>query len=309
MTVLLTGAFKYSVEQIKKLKSLGLDILFVEDERTPLQIDCSEIDYVVCNNLFLYNDITKFKSLKFIQLISAGIDRAPLDYIEENGIELFNAKDVYSVPMAEWVVLKILEIYKKSKYFYKNQTEHKWEKNRELLELTDKTVAIIGFGSVGREVAKRLKAFDVKLVGVGRNIVKSYLLDEYYSIEDVDRILKKSDVVILTLPLTDDTRHLIDKDKISIMKEDSVLINVSRGGIINETALIEAIKSRKFLGVALDVFENEPLKTDSIVWDFENVIITPHNSFVSDKVNERLFELITRNLHSYNKRCRRVNLL
>ena len=296
MKLLLTGAFKYSQEQLNMMHSLGYEVTFVQDERVPLDIDVSEFEAVVCNSIFLYNDITKFKNLKFIQLTSAGLDRVPLDYIKERGIKLFNAKGVYSIPMAEWVVLKILEIYKKSRKFYDNQAEHKWDKQRDLLELTDKTASIIGFGSVGYEVAKRLKAFDVKVIGVGRRKIESDLLDEYYLIEDIDQVLNKSDIVILTLPLTEETRHLIDRDKIKNMKDNSVLVNVSRGGVIDEAALIEAIQCGKFLGVALDVFEEEPISKDDLLWDLENVIITPHNSFISDKVSDRLFECIEANL-------------
>ena len=201
--------------------------------------------------------------------------------------------------MAEWVVLKILEIYKKSRQFYDNQAEHKWDKQRDLLELTDKTASIIGFGSVGYEVAKRLKAFDVKVIGVGRRKIESDLLDEYYLIEDINEVLNKSDIVILTLPLTEETQYFIDKDKIKSMKDNIVLVNVSRGGVINEATLVDAIQNERFLGVALDVFEEEPLSEDSIIWDFENVIITPHNSFVSDKINKRLFELVVKNLNKF----------
>lgn len=293
--LLLTGSFNYSQDQLNKLENLGYEITFVEDERITLDIDVTGIEAVVCNGLFLYNDISKFKSLKVIQLTSAGLDRVPIDYINENGIKIFNAKNVYNIPMAEWVVLKILEIYKKSKQFYKNQEKHKWEKHRDLLELTDKTASIIGFGSVGLEVAKRLKAFDVNVIGISRRKIESEYVDETLLINDIDLALKKSDIVILTLPLTEETRHLISKDKISIMKDNAVLINVARGGLIDETELIDALNEGKFLGVAMDVFCDEPL-VESHLWDFENVIITPHNSFVSDKVNGRLFDLMVDNL-------------
>ena len=293
--LLLTGAFKYSREQLSNLEHLGYEIVFVQDERKTLNIDVSDIDAVVCNSLFLYNDIKEFKNLMAIQLTSAGLDRVPLDYINEKGIQLFNARGVYSIPMAEWAILKILEIYKKSRVFYKNQERHKWEKQRELLELTDKTAAIIGYGSVGTEIAKRLKAFGVNVISVDRQVKKDEYVDESILIDDLDAALEKSDIIVLTLPLDDETKHLINEEKIKVMKDNAVLINVSRGGIIAETALIESLKKDKFLGVALDVFEEEPL-SESLLWDFENVIITPHNSFVSDKVNERLFELMIENL-------------
>ena len=294
--LLITGAFQYKQEQINILENLGYDIIFVQDERISLDFDVSDIEAVVCNGLFLYNDISKFKSLKLIQLTSAGLDRIPMDYIKEKNIKVFNAKDVYSIPMAEWVILKILEIYKKSKQFYKNQENHKWEKHRDLLELTDKTALIIGFGSVGLEVAKRLKVFGVKTIGVGRRKINSEYLDEYLSMKDIDKALKKSDIVILTLPLTEETKYLINKGRLSIMKDDAVLVNVARGGLIDEVALIDSLDHRKFLGVALDVFEEEPIE-ESLLWDYENVIITPHNSFVSDKISERLFELMLENLN------------
>ncbi len=298
MKLLLTGAFKYSEKQLDKLKSLGFDIVFVQDERVPLQIDVSDIDAVVCNGLFLYNDISKFRNLKFIQLTSAGLDRVPLDYIKNKGVNICNAKGVYSIPMAEWVVLKILEIYKKSRQFYEAQHEHRWEKQRDLLELTDKTAAIIGFGDVGLEVAKRLKAFGVNVIGVGRREIKSQVIDEYYLVNQIDDVLRKSDIVVLTLPLTKETYHLIDTNRIINMKDNSVLINVSRGGIIDKSSLIDAVKGNKFLGIALDVFDEEPLQEESQLWDFERVIVTPHNSFVSDKTNERLFNLLVFNLRN-----------
>lgn len=298
MNLLLTGALKYSEEQLNKLKLLGYEITFVQDERVPLEVDVSDIDIVVCNGLFLYNDIVKFKNLKLIQLTSAGLDQVPIDYIKEKDIKLYNAKGVYSIPMAEWVVAKILEIYKKSKQFYKKQELRKWEKSRDLLELTGKTVSIIGFGDVGTEVAKRLKAFGVHIAGVGRKNIESEFLDEYYLIGEIDKVLKKSDIVILTVPLSQETWHLINKEKIRQMKDDCVLINVSRGEIIDEVALSEGINQHKFLGVALDVFGKEPLSKGSPLWSFENVIVTPHNSFVSDSISTRMFDLIYKNLNN-----------
>ena len=295
MKLLLTGAYNYTQEQFNRLADIGYEIVFAQDERIPLEIEVSDINAIVCNSLFMYNDIAKFESLRIIQLTSAGTERVPIEYIRKNEILLFNAKGVYSIPMAEWTILKILEIYKQSRYFYNNQANHKWNKNRELLELTGKTTAIIGFGSVGTEIAKRLKAFDSKVIGVGRREIDSKFIDMYINVRDIDSALENADIVVITLPLTSSTRHLFNKQKLMKMKDDAVLINISRGEIIDENALIELINDGKFLGVALDVFENEPLD-DSPLWDYENVIVTPHNSFVSDKVNERLFELIVSNL-------------
>lgn len=296
MRLLLTGAFNYNEEHLKKIRSLGYNITFVQDERVQLDIDVSKFEAVVCNALFQYNDITKFKNLRFIQLTSAGMDRVPLDYVNEKGIKIANARGVYSIPMAEWVVLKILEIYKKSREFYKAQAERKRKKQRDLLELNGKTASIIGFGSVGQAVAKRLSAFEVHVIAVDVEKLESDLCDEAYAIDDLDIVLAKSDIVILSIPLTQETRHIIDAGRISCMREQSVLVNVSRGEIIDESALLEAVKHQKFLGIALDVFEEEPLSSNNPLWSLDRVIITPHNSYISDRVKDRLFNLLIANL-------------
>lgn len=296
MKLLLTGAFKYEESHLDRIRMMGYDLFFVQDERVPLDIDVSSIEVVVCNSLFLYHDIRHFEKLRCIQLTSAGIDRVPLDYIEDRGIVLFNAKDVYSIPMAEWVVLKVLEIYKKSREFHHAQINHQWEKQRELLELTDKIAAIIGFGSVGEEVAKRLKGFGVNTIGVGRRRIESPYLEEYFTIDQIEHVLEKSHIVVLTLPHTNETHHFLNSNRIDKMMDRSILINISRGGVLDESALLKAVKRDKFLGVALDVFEEEPLPTASPLWEQKKVFISPHNSFISDKVKERLFGLIMKNL-------------
>ncbi|MCH6266000.1 NAD(P)-dependent oxidoreductase [Neobacillus citreus] len=299
MNLLLTGAYSYSQTQIKLLESLGLKIVYIQDERIPLGFDVSDIDAVVCNGLFLYNEISKFKSLKFIQLTSAGIERVPIDYIKENNIIICNAKEVYSNSIAEFVILKVLEIFKKSRYFYKLQEECRWEKQRDLLELTDKYVSIIGYGDIGKAVAYRLKPFGVKLIGVGRRPIQSDLIDEYYLIDQLEEVLWKSDIIILTVPLTKQTFHLINEHMLNQMKNNSVLVNISRGSIIDERALFHFVNNGKFLGVVLDVFEEEPLPRTNPLWGMERIIITPHNSYVSDKTNARLFSIIVNNLKNF----------
>lgn len=299
MNILLTGAIKYTGEQLKQIEKSGFSISFVQDERKPLDIDCSVFDAVVCNGLFLYTPIEKFTSLKFIQLTSAGLDRVPLDYIKEHNIQLCNARGVYSVPMAEWVLLMALSIYKKYAVLSENQKQHLWNKQRDIMEISGKSVCVVGCGSVGKECLKRFKAFDAVTIGVDIATCKLPYVDCFYNIGNIDEALKRSDIVVLTLPLTDSTRGLFNKEKFSFMKDDSVMINVSRGGVINESDLIKELKKGKFKGIALDVFEEEPLKANSPLWNFENVIITPHNSFVSENNSQRLINLIIKNLNAF----------
>ena len=296
MKLLLTGAFPYSEAQIDQIKALGFEVFYVKDERKPLPVEVSAIEAVVCNNLFLHHDIAEFKNLKLVQLLSAGLDRVPLDYINDHNIKLFNAGDVYSFPMAEWAVLKILEIYKKSRFFYRNQEKRLWQKNRDIEELTGKKVGIIGLGNIGKAIAKRLKPFGVEITAVDIRQVEAEPVGRFRMIDELDQVLKASDIIILTLPLTEKTRHMISAERLKLMPDHSVLVNLSRGAIIDEAALIEALQAGKFRGVALDVFEEEPLPGGSPLWGFDNVIITPHNSFISDRVNERLFALVLTNL-------------
>ena len=302
MKLLLTGAFAYSEAQLAQIKSLGCEAFYIEDERKPFPVEVSAIEAVVCNNLFLHHDIAQFKNLKLVQLLSAGLDRVPLDYIKDHNIKLFNAGDVYSIPMAEWAVLKILETYKQSRYFYRNQDQHRWQKNRDLLELTGKKVVIIGLGNIGLAIAQRLKPFGVEITAVDIREFKYESVDRSCMIDELDQVLKASDIIILTLPLNEKTRHLFSAERLKLMNDHSVLVNLSRGAIIDEAALIEVLQTGKFHGVVLDVFEEEPLPAESPLWGFDNVIITPHNSYVSDLAKERLFTLILTNLKKYMNR-------
>jgi len=258
-------------------------------------------DMVICNGLFLYNDLDKFKNLKFVQLTSAGLDRVPVQRMKDKGIKLYNARGVYSTPMAEWALTGVLALYKHINNFYDNQKNHKWVKDRNVKELSGSTICIVGCGSVGTECAKMFKPFASEIIAV--DIVKptSDLFDNYYTIINVSKAVKNSDVVILTLPLTDETRNMFNKDLFSQFKSDAILVNVSRGAVVNEVDLIDALKNGKIGGAVLDVFNTEPLDENSELWNMENVIITPHNSFVSPKNNERLYKLIYNNLKEIMK--------
>ena len=298
MKLLLTGAFKCTDEQIEYLKSLGHEIVFFGDEREKLDFDVSDIEGVICNGLFVYNDIEQFRSLKYIQLTSAGFDRVPMDYIKQHGIEIHNARGVYSVPMAEFALTGILQLVKQSRFFYENQKQHIWEKSRTLGELAGKTAVIVGAGNIGSEVAKRLKAFDVTVVGIDITTDQRPYFDKIELLKNLDEQLKAADIVVLTLPLTDDTKGMFDKSKFDLMKNSCIFVNIARGQLVVENDLIDALNNKKISGAVLDVFETEPLEKTSPLWDMDNVIITPHNSFVGQN-NKRMFDVIISNLENY----------
>ncbi|WP_308619581.1 NAD(P)-dependent oxidoreductase [uncultured Eubacterium sp.] len=301
MKLLLTGAFKYTNEQIEYLKSLGNEVVFVQDEREKIGFDVSDIEGVICNGLFLYNKIEQFKSLKYIQLTSAGFDRVPLDYINDHKIKIYNARGVYSVPMAEFALTGILQLVKQSRFFYENQKHHMWEKSRTLGELSGKTAVIVGAGNIGTEVAKRLNAFDMTVIGVDICNNEKLYFDNVELFSELDEYLKIADIVVLTLPLMDSTRGMFDKTKFELMKENSIFVNLARGPLVVENDLIDSLEQKLISGAVLDVFDVEPLEKNSPLWDMKNVILTPHNSFVGENNNKRMFKVIVENLEIQNE--------
>ena len=295
MNLLVTGAFNWTENEIENLRLLGHNVVFMQQESSPLPCEATWVEGVITNGLFLYHPIESFTSLRFIQLTSAGFDRVPLAYIQEKRIRLFNARGVYSIPMAEFALCGVLLLYKQSDFFRDNQRKHKWLKNRKLLELYGKNVCIVGCGSVGNECAKRFKSFGCNVVGVD---IKPYQNDVYskmLSLDHLDTALSCADVTVLTLPLTKQTVHLINSDRFAAMKPESVLVNIARGAIVDTEAMIDALKT-KIIGAVIDVFEDEPLSDNSPLWDMDNAILTPHNSFVGDGNHSRMLEVIYNNL-------------
>ncbi len=301
MRLLLTGAFAYSEAQLQKLRALGAALVFQKDERGAPETDFAAVDAVVCNGLFLYHDIKEFKNLKCIQLTSAGLDRVPLDYIQEKGIHLYNARGVYSVPMAEWALCGVLSIYKHLNDFAEKQKNHLWEKDREVRELSGDTVLIVGCGSVGTACAKRFKAFGMRVMAADIVKPKSDVYDAYFPMQEIDNALETADVIVLTLPLTEETRGFFHAERFSHCKNGAILVNIARGAVVKEKDLTDTLVSGNLGGAVLDVFEDEPLSVESPLWDMENVIVTPHNSFVSPKNNERLFSVMLQNIETFLK--------
>lgn len=293
MHLLITGAWQDAREHIPELEAQH-EIVFLQQERDELPCDPAWVEGVVCNGLFLYHPIESFPNLRYIQLTSVGYDRVPMDYVREKGIEIHNARGVYSVPMAEFAVAGVLQLYKQSRFFFENQKRHKWEKHRGLLELCGKTVLILGCGDVGTECARRFAAFGCRVLGVNRTVRENPAFASIAPLSALDEHLPEADVVILTLGLDESTFHILDAARLGRMKPGAVLVNLARGALV-DTAALEAALPR-LGGAVLDVFEEEPLPASSPLWDAENVILTPHNSFVGDGNGEKLWKRIQKTL-------------
>ncbi len=299
MKLLVTGAWNCTQEQLNSVSSLGHNVIFMQDEKDKLPCVYEEVEGVIGNGLFLYHDIEKFTALKYVQLTSAGFDRVPLDKIKTRNISIYNARGVYSIPMAEFAVCGVLQLYKQSRYFLKNQEEREWNKRRDLRELYGETVCIVGCGSVGTECAKRFSAFGCEVVGVDVFPREDESYRKIYPLTQLEEGLSKADVVVLTLPLTEETKGMMNAARFAAMKDGSVLVNIARGAVVEERALLQALDN-KLYGAVLDVFEEEPLAKENPLWKKQNVIITPHNSFVGKGNAMRLFKNIMVNLKEWN---------
>lgn len=297
MKLLIT--YDYGDEKMDAIRDLGYDVVYVREKEVQMNQRISEVDAMVCFNPFNSLDISALKNLKWIQLNSVGVDHIPINRIEKAGIILTNNKGGYSIPIGEWIVMKILEMYKHSRNFYRMQELKKWKTDTHVLEIYGKTIGFMGTGSIALEAAKRLKGFDVKILGFNGSGRAVPFFDRCYRLDKVHDMLSQCDVVVITIPYTEKTHHLIGESMISKMKDQVLLVNVSRGSIIEEESLIQYLKSGKIMGAALDVFEQEPLAENHPLWDLENVIITPHNSWISEMRNERRFDIIYENLKCF----------
>ena len=293
MNVLVTGAFQLNSEELAELEAAGHKVFVHTDERAPVE-QPEHYEAVVCNGLFLYNPIERFTNLRLIQLTSAGLDRVPLDYIRSHGIELHNAAGVYSVPMAEFAVGGILQLYKQSRFFAENQVKHRWEKHRGLLELSGKRVCILGCGDVGRELAKRLRAFGCRITGVNRTVRKLPDFDVVLPLDLLQGAAAACDILVCCIALTPETRGIVSKEIFDGLSADAIFINIARGALADEAALTAWLQNGG--SAVLDVFEEEPLPENSPLWDMESVILTPHNSFIGEGNHARLWRKIKEGL-------------
>ncbi|MBW9153452.1 phosphoglycerate dehydrogenase [Clostridium estertheticum] len=301
--------YNYGGEKRKDIEAFGYNIKVISEENLIYNEELADIEVLVCYDPFKTLDIRKMKKLKWIQLSSIGIDQLPVEYVKKSSIIITNNKGGYSIPMGEWIVLKTLEMLKNSKKLYKNQVDRKWKMDTSLLELYGKTIGFIGTGTIANEAAKRFQGFGVTVFGVNTSGHDAEYFDRCYAMDELREMLKLCDVVVVTVPYTKSTYHLINKDIFSSMKDGTFFINVARGNIVDEHFLITSLKNGKLAGAAIDVYEEEPLKENSELWELDNIILTSHNSWISQMRNERRFETIYENMKRYIINDKMVNIV
>lgn len=279
----------------KKVRELGYEVQF-KNEKDLVAEDFIGVEVLVGMNPFDKLDMER-SNLKFIQLQSQGFDHLPEEGLDS--VLVANNQGGYAIPIGEWIVTKILESYKRTSNIHALQKAHQWKKDFSIEELTGKKVLFIGTGTIAREAAKRLKAFGVEIYGVNRSGRSVEHIEDVRSFERVEELIEDMDVIVPVLPWTRATEDLVDARLISLIKKGSVLVNISRGNVIDQDALIREVD--KFLAIHLDVLKTEPLPEDSPLWDIENVFLSAHTSWVSQFVDKRRDDFIYENLRRFIK--------
>lgn len=244
-------------------------------------------------------DLQHFSSLKWVQVISAGVERLPFQALQSRNIQVTNARGIHEVPMSEYALAVMLQILRRVNELYLDQRKAHWNRDIRMEELAGKTVSVIGAGAIGTGIAKRAQAFDAYTVGLNTTGKPVPYFDETVSIRELGTVLSRSDFVIITLPLTSDTKGLIGKGELEAMKSTGWLINMGRGAVVDEEALQSALDKKQIGGAVLDVFSHEPLPEEHPFWQMENVILTPHISGRSPLYMTRAMRIFQQNLDAY----------
>jgi phosphoglycerate dehydrogenase-like enzyme len=241
--------------------------------------------------------------LRFVQATAAGagqqVRRAELTAPELERVAVSSASGVHAVPLAEWSIFGLLAFTKQLPRLRREAAERRWE-HYPLDELRGQTLLVVGVGAIGLEVARLASAFGMRVVGVKRHADEQLpYVDSLHPPGELHELVGDAQAIVVTLPLTDETRGLIDRETISRMRDGAIFVNVGRGKVVDEEALIEALRSGKLAGAALDVTAKEPLPPESPLWEMENVILSPHTAALSWHENERIVELFAENLRRY----------
>ena len=240
-------------------------------------------------------------NLRWVQLTSAGLDRAARSGLIESDFMLTSASGLHATPIGEYVLCLMLMFCKGAERFMRAQGRREWIRYMPQ-ELYGKTVGVVGLGHIGTEVARLAKAFGCRVIGSRRSVTartKDGLVDELLPPSALPELLAESDFVVLAMPSTPETRHLIGEAELRAMKDTGVLINIARGAVVDEAALVRALKEGTIGGAGLDVFEQEPLPPESELWELENVIMSPHLSGGTVIYNERAVGIFCDNLRRY----------
>lgn len=253
-----------------------------------------------------------FKNLKWFQSYAVGVDAYTKKGVLNDGVILTNAPHVHSREVAEHAFASILSAVKKLHLYRDNQRENRWEDEGRVKEYSQLKVCIVGFGDIGNILAKMLKALNMYVIGVKRKMTdKPDYIDELYLKEDLDKAISDVDVVVSVLPGTGENVHLFTLDTFRKMRKDTIFVNVGRGNLYSEDAIRKVLDEHIVETVVSDVFEKEPLDSESELWKYENLVITPHiaGGYHLDSAYEAFIDLCVENLTRYKEGRKLLNIV
>ncbi|MFQ5873994.1 MAG: D-2-hydroxyacid dehydrogenase [Dehalococcoidia bacterium] len=328
--------FPIPEETLKKLQSVSPDVRLVnvidvmkeehrkrkesgagsaEAQRAAQKVDSLLQDVEVFYSANLPNDLVKrAPKLRWLQYVWDGIDLDVGPDILESSVLLTNARQLAALCMAEWVMMVMLMFSKQAIDFTGEWRDRTWRRvSYELWELQGKTVGVVGLGAIGDEVARLSKGFGMRVMATRRSATKRQssvgYADELLPAAELDELLKNSDFVVLCVPLNQETDKLIGERELRLMRPTSYILNVARGKVIDEPALVRALKEGWIAGAGLDVFETEPLPAESELWEMPNVIAAPHITGDVEGYIDRIADLFLENLERYTKGEKLINVV
>lgn len=261
-----------------------------------------DAEIILCNKSIMNRMTLKdAKNVKYIGLFATGYNNVDIEYTNERNITVCNAGSYSTNAVAQHVFALILEHYNKVGEYNKFVKDGGWIHSKKfspfkpMKEMDGRTLGIVGYGSIGKKVAKIAQAFDMKVLAYNRSPKK----DESVRFVEMDELLEKSDIVSIHCPLNSDSEKMCNKEFFEKMKDGALFINTSRGGVVDEQALIDAVKSKKISGAGLDVVAVEPMEKHEEILDIDNIIITPHSAWAPVETRTRLVEIVKNNIKKW----------
>jgi phosphoglycerate dehydrogenase-like enzyme len=293
----------YAAEQIAAETKISRRIFDkVPEEKSDVDLDSLLREAEVIYGLrFPENILERAPHLKWVQTLSAGVDRLLGTRLWQSDVILTNVSGIHAIPMREHVLGVMLMLMRRAPIYFANKQNKVWKRHVPD-QLYGKTLGVVGLGRIGEMIARAAKAFDMRVVATRRSATKgetSPVADVIYPSDKLVEMLAESDFVVVSVALTDKTRKLIGEKELRAMKPTAYMINIARGSVIDEAALTRALKEGWIAGAGLDVFEKEPLPQDSELWTLPNVIITPHAAGLMPDYDARATEVFCENLRRY----------
>lgn len=314
MVLKILVSFDLPEVNIREIRSVSPEVQVRKESKDSALIDAVGEAEILFTGEANREMITAAPKLRWIHSWGAGVDRLlSIPEVARGSIILTNSSGIHSIQISEHVIALMLIFTRKLKEFILFQNDGVWHVPDETYifdELKGKTVGIIGLGSIGSEIAKKAKCFGMTVLAIRRTITaKPTFVDELLPSYDLKRLLKESDFVVISAPLTSKTRGMIGAQEFANMKRTAYIINIARGEIIQQNELIAALKQKKIAGAGLDVFETEPLQPNSDLWHMKNVIITPHVAGETVHYYERTTKIFCENLRRYINKTPLINVV